>query len=110
MNEWQCENFLAPVDANAAGYVQSRNFLRQWMLHGPVPMSAETRRAAEAGHWNEVIHTEALPDEAKLQPNVQPVEDPRDMVADGTWMRWETHSLQTNRRYPEKIVPAGGIV
>ena len=106
MHEFQCENFLAPVDQNASGYVQSYNFLRQWTLHGPVPMSAATRRAAEAGQWNEVIHSEALRDEAHLQPNLQPVEDPREMVADGAWMRWETHFLATHRRYPEKIVPA----
>lgn len=106
MNEFKCENFLAPVDPNSAGYVQSYNFLRQWTLHGPVPMAAETRRAAEAGQWNKVIHTEALADEANLKPNVQPVEDPRDMVADGAWMRWETHFLATHQRYPEKIVPA----
>ena len=106
MNEFKCENFLAPVDVNTSGHIQSNNFLRQWMVHGPVPMSTETRQAAEAGQWNEVIHSKALPDEVNLRPNVQPVEDPRDMVADGTWMRWETHFLDTQRRYPEKIVPA----
>ena len=34
------------------------------------------------------------------------MEDPRDMVAGGAWMRWKTHFLATHRRYPEKIVPA----
>jgi hypothetical protein len=69
-------------------------------------MSDQTRKAAESGHWDRVIDTEALPDEANLKPNVQPVQDPRDMVADGVWMRWETDFLKTHRRYPEKIVPA----
>ena len=54
MNEFKCENFLAPVDVNTSGHIQSNNFLRQWMVHGPVPMSTATRRAAETGQWTEV--------------------------------------------------------
>jgi hypothetical protein len=37
-------------------------------------MSDQTRKAAESGHWDRVIDTEALPDEANLKPNVQPVQ------------------------------------
>ena len=106
MNEFQCENFLSPVDPNESGYVQSKNFLRQWYLHGPLPMSAKTRAAAQAGDWADVLDTEAVPDEVNLKPNVQPVSDPREMVRDGAWMRWETNFLKTHWRYPEKIVPA----
>ena len=47
MNEFQCDNYLASVDPNEAGYVQSKNFLRQWYLHGPFPMLPEIRAAAE---------------------------------------------------------------
>ena len=57
MNEFQCENFLTPVDPNEAGYVQSKNFLRQWYVHGPFPMAPETRAAAEAGRWDGVLDT-----------------------------------------------------
>jgi len=105
MNEFKCENFLSHVDPNASGYVQSKNFLRQWYVHGPFPMEPGTRAAAEAGHWDEVLDTEALPGEARLKPNVQPVSDPREMVGDGAWMRWESDFLKTHWRYPEKIVP-----
>ncbi|MAE66129.1 MAG: hypothetical protein CMJ18_17805 [Phycisphaeraceae bacterium] len=105
MNEFQCENFLAPVDPNEAGYVQSKNFLRQWYLHGPFPMSPETRAAAEHDRWDEVLDAEAVSDEANLKPNVQPVSDPRDMVERGAWMRWETSLLPSHRRCPERIVP-----
>jgi hypothetical protein len=94
------------VDPNESGYVQSKNFLRQWYLHGPLPMAAKTRAAAQAGDWADVLDTEAVPDEANLKPNVQPVSDPREMVRDGAWMRWETNFLKTHWRYPEKIVPA----
>ena len=76
------------------------------MIHGPVSMSSETREAAELGQWDQVLDSESLPDEANLKPNVRPVQDPRDMVADGAWMRWETDFLKTHRRYPEKIAPA----
>ena len=106
MNEFQCENFLAPVDPNEAGYVQSKNFLRQWYLHGPFPMPPEVRAAAEDGRWDEVLDTPAVPDEANLKPNVQPVSDPSDMVKDGAWMRWEQDAIKSQWRYPEKIVPA----
>ena len=105
MNEFQCENFLAPVDPNEAGYVQSKHFLRQWTLHGPFPMAPEVRAAAEQGRFDEVLDVEAVPDEANLKPNVQPVSDPRDMVGQGAWMRWETWLLGTHWRCPEKIVP-----
>ena len=106
MNELKCENYLAPVDPNERGFVQSRNFLRQWYLHGPFVMSPETRAAAEAGLWDQVLDTEAVPDEARLEPNVQPVSDPREMVGAGAWMRWETDFLKTHWRFPERIVPA----
>ena len=105
MNEFQCENFLSPVAPNESGYVQSKNFLRQWYLHGPFLMIPETRAAAEAGDWADVLDVEVVPDEANLKPNVQPVSDPREMVKSGAWMRWETGFLQTHWRYPEKIVP-----
>ena len=105
MNELQCENFLAPADPNEAGYVQSKHFLRQWYLHGPFPMSPEVRAAAEQGRWDEVLDAEAVSDEANLKPNVQPVSDPRDMVARGAWMRWESQLILSQRRYPERIVP-----
>ena len=45
------------------------------MIHGPVSMSSETREAAELGQWDEVLDSEALPDEANLKPNVRPVQD-----------------------------------
>ena len=105
MNEFLCENFLAPADRNETGYVQSKNFLRQWYIHGPFKMGKKTRAAAETGDWDKVLDTEAFPDEAGLKPEVKPVSDPRDMVKDGAWMRWETHFLRTHWRYPEKIVP-----
>jgi len=105
LNEFNCENFLAPVDPNEAGHLQWKNFFRQWYLHGPFPMAPETRAAAEAGRWDEVLDAEAAPGEANLKPNVQPVSDPREMVENGAWMRWETHFIRTHCRYPERIVP-----
>ncbi len=105
MNEFNCENFLAPVDPNEAGHLQSKNFFRQWYMHGPFPMAPEIRAAAEAGRWDEVLAAEAVPGEANLKPNVQPVSDPREMVENGAWMRWETFFLKTDWRCPEKIVP-----
>jgi len=105
LTEFQCENFLSPADPNESGHVQWKNFLRQWYLHGPFPMAPEVRAAAEAGRWDDVLDVEAVPDEANLKPNVQPVSDPREMVKNGAWMRWETCFLQTHWRCPERIVP-----
>ena len=68
-------------------------------------MAPEIRAAAEAGRWDEVLDAEAVPGEANLKPNVQPVSDPREMVENGAWMRWETFFLKTDWRCPEKIVP-----
>ena len=96
MNEFLCENFLSPVNPNESGYVQSKNFLRQWYLHGPFPMDADTRSAAQAGDWAAVLDVEAMSGEANIKPNMQPVADPREMVKDGTWMRWETSSISRN--------------
>ena len=105
MNEFLCENFLSFGDPNESGFVQSKNFLRQWYVHGPFPMAPGTRAAAEAGNWDIVLNEEAVPDEANLKPDVKPVSDPRDMVKNGAWMRWETYCLRTHWRYPERIVP-----
>ena len=105
MNEFLCENFLSRADPNEAGYVQSKNFLRQWYLHGPLVMAPEVRAAAEAGRWDEVLDAEAVPGEANLKPDVQPVSDPRDMVKNGAWMRWETTLVKSHWRWPERIAP-----
>ena len=65
MNEFLCENFLSSGDPNESGYVQSKNFLRQWYVHGPFPMAPGTRAAAESGDWDTVLNEEAVPDEGR---------------------------------------------
>ena len=89
-HDFSCENFLVPCDPNEAGYRKSRNFLRQWYLHGPFIMADEVRAAAQAGQWERVLDAEAVADEANMRPNVQAITDPREMVTKGVWMRWET--------------------
>ena len=93
-HDFYCENFLVPCDPNQRGNRQWKNFLRQWYLHGPFPMTLEIRQKAKGGYWDEVIEFDAVSGEAQMRPNVLPVTDPRDMVKNGAWMRWETYSCK----------------
>jgi len=70
---------------------------------GEVPAEAGRGRrskavpGASAGRWDEVLDAEAGPGEASLEPNVQPVSDPRDMVKHGAWMRAQHANARSSR-------------
>ncbi len=103
-HDYKCENYLVSCDPNQSGYRQWKNFLRQWYIHGPFPMSEEIRAAAQARQWNEVLDAEATANEATLTPDAKPVTDPRKMVEQEAWMRWETYLRGTNWWCPEKVI------
>ena len=102
-HDFSCENFLVPCDPNEAGYRKWTNFLRQWYFHGPYMMTEEVRAAAQAGQWEQVLDAEAVADEGNLRPNVQAITDPREMVAEGIWIRWETFMCDTGWWCPELV-------
>ena len=98
--KYNCENFLVSCHPHNDGYRQWRNFLRQWYIHGPFPFAA----VGAVPDWDDVLDTQAVPDERQLTPNLQSIGDPRQMVERGGWMRWETFGEDTGWRYPEQVI------